>query len=604
MKLRNKTNKEICEDNKLPYTILSNVVEEINAKNRMRATANLIAKALIATLGPYGSSTIIQDRDMRHFATKDGYDLMNRMSFQDEVSKTILDLLRTTASNQVLTVGDGSTSAIVVANALFQSLTDPKRREEFEKIAPKDIIDILNDISEKLEFALKEMARPVSPDMHELDVIAAIANNNDMAAGKTIAEIYRKIGADGFISMDVIDRKDKDEYEIKSGIDWQRGWADPFFEKCATNGKIEYIDKPKVFISNSVLTYDDLQIIMMPMMQEAFNQENQQLLIVANGYDSDVITFLKNNRFKHRMFGAKTIEMDYVAVDIDQVTKESRNTLEDLATICGCKIYDKLFTKQADFLKDLKKYIGRAQKITVTKKETQVIALESADMTPEHRKNIEGIVSDLTAKIKKLQKVEEPTREQDEELYELRRRLSRLTSSSALLHVGGKTMAERMTRQRLIEDAVLACKSALKYGYIPGGNLCIPKYLNEKCEGLADFLGTKYSYLPIEKPRVFFLYFIDMLRDSFLESYRAVLNNSYFSEDETEEVIEKCIKENLFYNLKLHKYEKWDETEVINSVDTDIQILRTCISIIGILSQSNQMMTLNFDVDSQISKEK
>ena len=161
-----------------------------------------------------------------------------------------------------------------------------------------------------------------------------------------------------------------------------------------------------------------------------------------------------------------------------------------------------------------------------------------------------------------------------------------------------------MTRQRLIEDAVLACKSALKYGYIPGGNLCIPKYLCANREGLADFLGTKYSYLPIDKPRGFFLYFIDMLTDTFLESYRAVLNNSYFNEDETEEVIDKCFNEGKFYNLKKHEYENWEETEVINSVDTDIQILRTCISIIGILSQSNQMMTMNFDANSQIYKDK
>lgn len=602
MKLRDKTTKEICAENDLPYTVLSNVVEEISAKNRMRATSNLIAKALIATLGPYGSSTIIQDREMRHFATKDGYDLMNRMTFQDEVSRTVLDLLRTTASNQVLTVGDGSTSAIVVANALFQALTDPHRREEFEKIAPKDIIDILNDISEKLEVALKGMAKPVSDDMHELDIIAAIANNNDTYAGKTIAEIYKKIGPDGFISMDVIDRKDKDEYEIKSGIEWQRGWVDPFFEKVAENGKIEYTDKPKVFITNSVLTYDDLKPILMPIMEEAFNQEGQQLLIIANGYDSDVITFLKNNRFKHRMVGSRSVEMDFVAVDIDQVTKESRNTLDDLACLCGCKIYDRVFCTPAELVKNTKSYIGRAQKASISRKETQVIALELDAMPQEHRKTVQERIDEFSNKIKKLQKIEEPTRDQDDELYEYRRRLSRLTSASAILHVGGKTMAERMTRQRLIEDAVLACKSTLKYGYIPGGNLCIPKYLNEKREGLADFLGTKYKYLPIDKPRTFFLYFIDLLRDTFLESYRAVLNNSYFSEEQTDAVIKKCLEEDLFYNLKTHTYEKWNETDVINSVDTDIQILRTCLSIIGILSQSNQMMTLNFDVDSHIEK--
>ena len=124
MKLRNKTNLEICDENQLKISIATNVVEENNTKNKMRATSNLIAKALIATLGPYGSSTIIQDREGKHFATKVGYDLMNRMEFDDAVARTILDLFRTTASNQVFTVGDGSTSAIVVANSLFQALTD------------------------------------------------------------------------------------------------------------------------------------------------------------------------------------------------------------------------------------------------------------------------------------------------------------------------------------------------------------------------------------------------------------------------------------------------------------------------------------------------
>lgn len=83
-------------------------------------------------------------------------------------------------------------------------------------------------------------------------------------------------------------------------------------------------------------------------------------------------------------------------------------------------------------------------------------------------------------------------------------RKSRLTSSSAVLHVGGKTMAERMTRQRLIEDAIFACKSAIEHGYIPGGNICIPKILKEKKEAFGSVLGAKYTYLPIEHIRTFF----------------------------------------------------------------------------------------------------
>lgn len=602
MRIRDLSNHDICSENGLPYDLLTNVVEETSAKNRMRATSNIIAKSLIATLGPYGTNTIIQDRDTHHFATKDGYSLINKMTFQDDVSRTILDILRTSASNQVLTVGDGSTSAIVVANALFQNLTDPQRREEFKKLAPKDIMDILNDISDKVEDALKEMATPISEDMHELDTIAAIANNNDTSAGKTIAEIYRKIGEHGFITIDEIERKDHDEYEVKSGVEWERGWVDPFFDKFAEDGKIEYRDMPKVFISKSCITYDDLQTVLMPIMVEAFNQEDQKLLIIANDFDEDAVAFLRNNRMKHRALGQRSIEMDFVAVDIDNVVQESRNKLDDLAILCNCKIYDKLFTKPAEIVARPKDFVGRAAKIVVTRKNTQVVGLERKDMGAEHVKKLDEKIKELSTKIDKLQKKEQPSNQDAKEMYELRKRYSRLTSSSAVLHVGGKTLAERMSRKALIEDAVLACKSALKYGYLVGGNISVPKYLLDKKEGLADYLGTKYSYLNIDMPRVFFLHFIDVIASSFLESYRAVLNNAYFTEEEVENILTTCVTESKFYNLKKHEYENMTDTNVINSVDTDIQILRTSISIVGLLSTSNQMLTINLDVDSHIKK--
>lgn len=599
MKLRNISNIEICEDNKLPYTMLTNVVEEKNTKNKMRAVSNLIAKALIATLGPYGSSTIVQDREGNHFATKDGYDLMNRMSFDDEVARTILDLFRTTASNQVLSVGDGSTSAIVVANALFQSLTDPNQIEHFKKVAPKDIVDILNDLSDLIESELRKIASPVSEDMHELDIIAAIANNNDTEAGKLIADIYRKIGEHGFISMDVLSNQTKDTYEIKNGIEWQRGFIDPIFALGYQDQKIIYDANPRVIICNSVLTYDDIQLGLAPLLKEAHNQENAEVLIIANDYDDDVVTFLKSNRTKHLRLGDRSVPMNFVAVDIDLVTKESRNTLEDIALLCGCRIYDKMVVKPAEIIANPSEFVGHAEKVLVTAKSTQIISKEAQDS-----KKLEAVVKEMKHTLDKLLKIEVPTRDEDMKIYELRRRLSRLTGSSAILHVGGKTRAERMTRQRLIEDAVFACKSALQHGYIPGGNISIPKVLLLNKESFSMLLGEKYNYLPIENIRSFFAYFIDLLVETFLESYRAVLNNSYMDEETTEFVIDKCLEENLFYNLKLHKYENYEDTVVINSVNTDIQILRSCMSLVAILSTSNQFMTINLDVTGQIRKDK
>lgn len=597
MKLRDKTNLSICDENKLKLSISTNVVEEENTKNKMRATSNLIAKALIATLGPYGSSTIIQDREGKHFATKDGYDLMNRIEFDDAVARTILDLFRTTASNQVFTVGDGSTSAIVVANSLFQALTKEDQIEHFKKVAPKDIVDILNDLSELIESELLKMSKLVSEDMNELDIIAAVANNNDFEAGKLIADIYRKIGEYGFISMDVLEKQEKDTYEIKTGIEWNRGYIDPIFAKMYGDEKIIMDENPRIILCNSTITYDDLEIGLIPLMKAAMGQQQKtQLIIVANDFDADAVQFLKNNRTKH--LSQKTTEMNFVAVDIDQVTKESKNKLEDLAMLCGCKIWDKFFTKPAEIIAKPNDFIGKAGKAIITPKTTQII--QNDDLDEANKKIIDTKIKEIEAELKKLSGIEVPSKEEDLKLYELRQRKSRLTSSTAVLHVGGKTMAERMTRQRLIEDAIFACKSALEYGYIPGGNICIPKILKEKKEAFASILGAKYNYLPLDNIRIFFAYFIDMIADAFLESYRAVLNNSYMTEDFVEETIKKCLDENKFYNLKLHTFENLNETKVINSVETDIQILKSCTSIIGILSTSNQFITLNMDISGQI----
>ena len=599
MKLREKSNLQICDENKLPFSLMTNVVEETNTKNKIRATMNIFAKALIGTLGPYGTTTIIQDREMRHFATKDGYDLMNRINFEDEVSRTILDLVRNITSNQAITVGDGTTSAVVIANALYQTLTDPSLSEEYSLLAPKDILDILNYIGADIEEGIKRTAIPVSTAMHELDKIASVSMNNDSETGPLVADIYRKIGKYGFITTDVLTKQEKDSYEVKQGIEWNRGYIDPIFALNKENKKVVY-ENPRVILCNDTITYDDLEPVVMPLMKEAMNQENAQLLIVMNNFDDDVARFFKNNRTKHRAINSKSVEMDFTVVDIEQITKTGVNNLKDMALLCNCEIFDKMMITHAEVAINPNRFIGTAGRVIVTEKTTQVIASE--DKTPDHKKAIDKVIKELTNRIDKLLDVEYPTKEDDLELYELRRRASNLTSSTAIFYVGGKTLSERMTRERLIEDAIFACKSTLKYGYIPGGNLAIPKYLRVNADRIASGLAEQFYYIPVENCKEFFIDFIEMLVQTFLESYRNVLNNSYLTVEKTEEIINTCLAEDKFYNLKLHEFEDWASTNIINSVDTDIQIMKSCFSIIGILATSNQFLTLNFDASGNIRK--
>jgi chaperonin GroEL len=600
MKLREKTNIDIYEENNINGLLLSNTVEEESTKNKIRATMQIISKTLCGTLGPYGSTTIIQDREMKHFATKDGYDLMNRMSFDDEVSRTILDLLRQVASNQVLSVGDGSTSAIVVANALYSTLTDKNNAEFFKKVAAKDIVDIINDLGAVVEIELKKIAKPVSPDLKEIETVAMISTNNDDAAGRLIKEIYDKIGQYGFITTEVVNKKEVDGYEIKQGLEWGRGFIDPIYARSYENKKIIYDQEPRFFITNSTLTYEDLQILLSGIIGEVCGKQKSELVIVANDYDDDVRKFLKINKTKH-LQGGNIPELIFTPVDIDQITKTGRNNLEDLATLVGCEVYDKFEHTPTMFVVDPSRFIGRAEKAIITEKNTQVIG---KDLSEDHVKAKKSKVDALNEKIKELDMIEEPSREELIELYELRRRVSSLTDSTAIIHVGGKTQTERITRERLFEDAIFAAKSAIKYGVIVGGNISIPRIINKSKLSIVKKLSKKYSYLPVDDVPEFIGAFLDIIKNSFLESYRNVLNNSYLTDVEVEGIMSKCVRDNKFYNLKLHKFEDSNKTNVINSVNTDLEIMRSCFSIIGILATSNQFLTINFNVRDSIKKEK
>jgi chaperonin GroEL len=474
MKLRDKTNIKICEENGINYTFLTNVVEEKNTKAKIRATLQIIAKILVGTLGPYGTTTIIQDREMKHFATKDGYDLMNKISFNEEVSRTVLDMVRQVASSQVLSVGDGSTSAIVVSNALYSELTNPEMKL-FEKVAPKDILDILNDIAKYLEQELKNQAKPLSEDLKEIETVAMIATNNDEKTGKLIKEIYDQIGEFGFISTDIMEKRERDEYEIKQGIEWERGYIDEYFAKGYENKKIIHDQEPRVFLTSSQLTYNDIESILSPMIGQACGREKAELVIVANDYDDDVRNFFKLNRTQHLGTGKKT-ELIFTVVDIEQITESGRMTIEDLGILLDCKIYDKFRNKPAEILADPEAFLGRAEKIIVTKKNTQVIG---KDRSEEHIQRKNEVIAEIREKLQQKLDLENPTREDEFDKYIYSMRLSSLTNSTAIIHVAGKNMTERMTRERLLEDAILASKSAIKYGVISGGNIMIPKILKD-----------------------------------------------------------------------------------------------------------------------------
>lgn len=593
MKLREKTNIQICEENNLKHTFLLNVVEETTTKNKIRATMELVAKILCGTLGPYGSTTITQDRQGRHLPTKDGHDLMVRVNISDEVARTIIEILRNITSAQASSVGDGTTSAIIVAASLYRAITDTENKKLFDRVAPKDVVDMLNYLENILYDYIKKEAKPISEDMKEIDMVASISTNNDKETGKLVGDLYKKIGRYGFVTTDVVDPIEKDKVEFVEGISWKRGYIEDCFSVGAKSKKITH-EKPYLFMTDKYLTQDDLPLLADVIGECARN--DREVVIICNGADEDARTFFKKNRTKH--LASNTPELKFSVVDIDNVTATGKSTLRDLAVLTGGIIYSPLTNPQHThpyFALHKDEFYGKAERAILSPKESQFIC-DPEFLTDEEKNAKDRLLADLLAELDEMEMNKEKSIEEAQRYYELKLELNTLLGNAAFFHVGGKTLTERMSRERLIDDATMACRSALQNGVVYGGNLVIPKIITTNKEYLRDKLNERFGYL-VDRDLTFFEDFLNIIKEAFLESYKHVLENANITEEKTVEIANKCIEESKFYNLKIREFEDMQSTEVINSADTDIQIMKTCFSIIGILATSNQFITLNPDID-------
>jgi chaperonin GroEL len=580
-RLRDNTIIDICKEEGLQFSISTNVVDEKSMHSRVRSTLKILGKILSGTLGPYGSTTIIKDKATNHFMSKDGYDVMNRIKMDGELSTTILEIVRSISSEQVLNVGDGSTSAIIISVALYLALTDPDT-DIFDKVAPRDIIGMLDRVYDIMKPMIEEKGMDISEDLEELYEIATVSMNGDKKTGRMIKDLYEKIGEHGFITTDVVKDTEKDLVEIKRGIEWSRGFIFPDFARGYENQKIIH-ENPIVFISNGTLESDDRKVLA-EIIGKQCGSEKRELLIIANGYDRDMEVFLHTNRMKY--IRDKSDPFVFTAVDIAQADTNYVEKLKDIAEFAGCTIYDKSIHVEPEVvLLKMDEFIGEIELANITEKSTQLVG---------HNTNNEDNITERVGIIKsELDKELSKVKEQQNSMtiHNLRRRLAGLTDSTAIFHVGGNTIYTRKQRERLVEDAVFACKSALEHGYIVGGNLTIPRliYNDSVNSKITSKLVEEFGYLPLDI-KTFSNEFLKVIAESFILSYKSVLENSYLDDKSIDNIIDKCVLDKYFYNLSSHSFERDDETRIINSTETDIQILKTVISIIGSLATSNQMI--------------
>ncbi|MFZ8834549.1 MAG: chaperonin GroEL [Candidatus Caldipriscus sp.] len=403
-----------------------------------------LAKAVKVTLGPAGRNVILEKKFGIPVITKDGVTVAKEIDLKDPYENVGAQLVREVASKTADVAGDGTTTATVLAEAIF--------REGLKMIATgANPVEVKRGIDKAVEVVveeLKKLSKQVS-DTREIEQVATISANNDPEIGKKIAEAMEKVGKDGVITIE--EGKSTETYvEVVNGYQFDRGYLSPYF---VTNpDKMEAVlEEPYILITDKKLS--SIRELL-PILERVL-QTGRPLLVIAEDVEGEALATLVVNKLRG--------VLQVAAVKAPGYGERRKEMLRDIAILTGGVVISEETGMKLENarLEDL----GRAKKVIVDKENTTII--EGAGRKEE----IEGRIKQIKEQIKETKS--------DYDREKLQERLAKLSGGVAVIYVGAATEAEMKEKKMRIEDAVHATKAAVEEGIVPGGGVAylrvIPK---------------------------------------------------------------------------------------------------------------------------------
>ncbi len=418
------------------------IVTGANSRQSILRGVNILADAVKITLGPKGRNAVIEKKFGAPVITKDGVTVAKEIELQDPLENMGAQMVREVASKTSDVAGDGTTTATLLAQAIF--------REGVRTVAagagPMALKRGIDKAVEAVVAEIKRLSREVKGDM--ITQVGTISANNDKQVGSIIAEAMKKVGKDGVITVEE-SKTMETTLEVVEGMQFDRGYLSPYFVtdpermECVLEDTLILIHEKKITSMKDVL----------PLLEQAAKL-GKPLLIIAEDIEGEALATLVVNKLRGTLKCA--------AVKAPGFGDRRKAMLEDIATLTGGKaITEDLGLK----LENLKiEDLGSAKKITIDKDNTTII--DGA-----------GKPSEIEGRIKQLRmQVEESTSDYDKE--KLQERLAKLVGGVAVIKVGAATEMELKEKKARVEDAMHATRAAVEEGIVPGGGTaylrCIP----------------------------------------------------------------------------------------------------------------------------------
>lgn len=400
---------------------------------------NYVANAVKTTAGPAGKTVIIQRNGKTPFLTKDGITVAKNLSPKDEKVKLGADLAISIAQKQMDTVGDGTTTATVLGQALVNAGIKQLALSEntINRTAVKRGMEKARD------YVISKLDTISTKDISSEDLIkiATISANGDEKLGKIVADAYSKVGKNGVVTVE--ETKERDiRLVFKEGMTFNQGWTSQYFITDDEKQLVEY-DNARILLCNSKITnFNSIVKIIQPILTNG-----EAVVIIAEGFDTMVTQALVMNRLRSNLKVA--------CIEAPGFGDNRLEILRDMAAYLNTTVANDPNELTLDAMSSAN--LGFCEKIIIKKDETIIRESTGNKEALEKRINI----------IKGLIKA---TKDSDQwQIDQLNKRLASLTTGVAVIQVGGSSEEEIKEVKDRIDDAQWACKAALEDGYIPGG---------------------------------------------------------------------------------------------------------------------------------------
>ena len=516
------------------------IVYDSEARVKLKKGLDTLAQAVKITLGPQGRNVVIDKKFGAPTITKDGVTVAKEIELEDSFENMGAQMVKEVASKTSDIAGDGTTTATVLAQAIYtqglKNVTAGANPTELKRGIDIAVAEVIKN--------LQSMSREVA-GRTEVAQVGAISANNDSTIGDLIADAMEKVGKDGVITVEEA-KSIETTLEVVEGMQFDRGYVSPYFSTDAETMEAVLEDAAILIHDKKISAMKDLLPVL-----EKVAQTGKPLLIIAEDIEGEALATLVVNKIRGTLKVA--------AVKAPGFGDRRKAMLEDIATLTGGRVISEEtgFKLENASLDDL----GSAKRVTIDKDNTTII--EGAGSSDD----IKGRVNQIRAQI------ENTTSDYDKE--KLQERLAKLAGGVAVIKIGAATEVEMKEKKARVEDALHATRAAVEEGIVPGGGIALLRSIKA------------LDKLKLEDDQQIG---VEIIRRALEEPIRQIVQNAGL---EGSVIVNKVLEKDGAYgfNAQTEKYEDLLKAGVIDPTKVTRSALENASSVAGLLLMTDALIS-------------